>query len=281
MKIIENECFPNERDLYASRGVHLRNCRFEGVEDGESALKESADITLEDCYMDLRYPLWHDDRVRLFGVTMTVNCRAALWYSRDITIDGSTFSGIKALRECERARITNTQIISPEFGWKCGGVEMIDCTIESEYAFLLSRDLYLFKVNFKGKYSFQYVEGAFFENCTFDTKDAFWHSKDVTVKNCFVKGEYLGWYSENLIFIDCTIVGTQPLCYCKGLKLINCKMVEADLAFEYSEVEADIKSEVVSIKNPRTGRIACEGVGELIYTDDSVFPCACAIQIKP
>jgi len=68
-------------------------------------------------------------------------------------------------------------------------------------------------------------------------------------------------------FENCTIIGTQPLCYCKGLKLINCRMVDCDLAFEKSEVVADIASSVVSIKNPRSGRITVESVGEMIMDD--------------
>ena len=38
-------------------------------------------------------------------------------------------------------------------------------------------------VEFRGKYSFQYIQNAVFENCTFDTKDAFWHGHNVTVRN--------------------------------------------------------------------------------------------------
>lgn len=59
MKEIKEERFGTERALYASRGIKLQNCRFEGAEDGESALKESRDIFAQDCFFALRYPLWH------------------------------------------------------------------------------------------------------------------------------------------------------------------------------------------------------------------------------
>ena len=95
MKVIEGKKFPNERDLYAAKDLLLKNCAFDGEEDGESALKESSDIKLEECYMNLRYPLWHDERVELDRVTMTDKCRAALWYSNDITIKKSAMLGIK------------------------------------------------------------------------------------------------------------------------------------------------------------------------------------------
>ena len=82
-----------------------------------------------------------------------------------------------------------------------------------------------------------------------------------------MKGEYLAWYCENVTFEHCTIIGTQPLCYCKGLKLVDCRMEDTDLAFEKSEVEATVLTPVVSIKNPRSGRIVVPSVGEIIRDD--------------
>ena len=115
-----------------------------------------------------------------------------------------------------------------------------------------------------GKYSFQYIEDAVFENCAFDTKDAFWHAKNVVVRDSVVKGEYLAWYCENVTFENCRIIGTQPLCYCKGLKLKNCEMIDTDLAFERSSMEAVITTPVLSIKNPLSGRILVPEVGQII-----------------
>ena len=130
---------------------------------------------------------------------------------------------------------------------------------------MMRSDNLVFKnVQFKGKYSFQYIENSIFENCTFDTKDAFWHGKNIVVKNSLIKGEYLAWYSENITFINCKIMGTQPLCYCKNLKLIDCEMIDTDLSFERSEVEATLTAPILSIKNPLSGHIYVPAVGEII-----------------
>ena len=130
-----------------------------------------------------------------------------------------------------------------------------------------SDNLHFDNVTLKGKYSFQYIKDSVFENCNFDTKDAFWHAKNVVVRNSVIKGEYLAWYCENVTFENCTLIGTQPLCYCKGLKLINCRMEETDLCFEKSEVDATLTTKVISIKNPRKGRIEVPELGELIMDD--------------
>jgi len=158
-------------------------------------------------------------------------------------------------------------VISPEFGWSVKNIKMSHTTVQSEYFMLRSEQLYFDHVTLQGKYSLQYVRNGKFEDCEFSTKDAFWHAKDVNVKNSLIRGEYLAWYSENLTMENCTIIGTQPFCYCKGLKLINCRMIDTDLAFEKSEVEADVTTVVDSIKNPRTGTIKVAGVKEIIMDD--------------
>ncbi|MBR3990704.1 MAG: DUF3737 family protein [Clostridia bacterium] len=280
MKIIENKNFPSERALYNSSDVLLRNCTFEGEEDGESALKESRNVRLENCRMDLRYPLWHDSTAELFECGMTENCRAPLWYSENVRIRSCRLHGVKALRECRGAEFYDTEIVSPEFGWRNRGIVMENCSVTGEYAFFSSSDIRLKGIKFSGKYSFQYVENLVIEDSVLDTKDAFWHAKNVTVRNSVVNGEYLGWYSEGLTLENCRIKGTQPLCYCRGLRLVDCETEAADLSFEYSDVDADLKGNVVSVKNPRSGRIVADSIGEIILTDDSVYPCECEIKVR-
>lgn len=270
-KTILGERFGQERALYGSKGVCLVGCRFEGAEDGESALKQSEDVIAKNCYHDLRYPYWHARRLVLDRCELTENCRAALWYADCVKAIDCEMKGIKAFRECSGVEIENSRIISPEFGWKCRGISLKDCRLMSAYAFLDSADVELDNVVFDGKYSFQYVRGMKITSSQLDTKDAFWHSVDVTVKDSVLRGEYLGWYSENLTLIRCKIVGTQPLCYCKGLRLIDCETEECDLSFEYSDVEADIKGGIDSIKNVRSGYVRASSIGEVIATEDSVY----------
>lgn len=269
MNTIENETFDMERALYGSSDLLLRHCAFDGPADGESALKESAGITIDHCFFNLRYPLWHNHGLKISRSEMTPLCRAALWYSDHIQIEGTKLLGIKALRECRHVVMEDCEILSPEFGWSVSDIQMRRCTAESEYFMMRSEDLSFSNVQFKGKYSFQYIKNAVFENCVFDTKDAFWHAQNVTVKNSVVKGEYLAWYSDGLTLIDCKIAGTQPLCYCRNLKLVRCEMMDADLAFEKSEVEATVIAPVISIKNPLSGKIYVPEVGKILMDDEN------------
>lgn len=268
MNTIANKTFDEERALYASRDVLVTDCRFDGPADGESPLKESRDIAVANCYFNLRYAFWHDHNLKLTNSELTPACRAALWYCEDVDIRDTKLHGIKALRECGRVGLHGCDILSPEFGWFTRDITMEDCTVEAEYFMMRSQRLHFRNVRLNGKYSFQYITDSVFENCEFYTKDAFWHGKNIVVKNSVVKGEYLAWYSENITFDHCKIIGTQPLCYCKGLKLIDCEMVDTDLSFERSEVEATLTAPIVSIKNPLAGHIYVPAAGEIIRDID-------------
>ncbi len=264
MEIIKNKVFDEERALYESNGVELMGCRFQGEADGESALKESKNITVRNCFFDLRYPFWHDENVDIIGCKMTENCRAPLWYSKNVSIKDSRLWGVKALRECGKIKIDGCHIVSSEFGWDNTDVSITSSYAKGEYFMARSKNLCFKDLQMEGKYSFQYIEDAVLEGCDLNTKDAFWHAKNVIVKNCTVKGEYLGWYSENLTLENCIIIGTQPLCYCKNLTLINCEMHECDLSFEKSEVQAEITTPILSVKNVLSGKITAPRVDKII-----------------
>ncbi len=279
MKRIENKTYDEERSLYALKDCEVISCTFAGPADGESVLKEAKNIKVINCSFSLRYPLWHDEHFELIDSKMDELTRAPIWYARNGVIKNSVIKGVKAVRECEDIAIYDSQIISTEFGWKSNCINLVNSSIESEYLFFDSNNIVLTNIKMKGKYSFQYINNLRISNSELDTKDAFWHSKNVVVENSIVKGEYLGWFSDNLTLINCTIIGTQPLCYCKNLKLIDCKMVDCDLSFEYSDVNASIFGKVDSIKNPKSGVITVDEVGEIIK-ENPVYPCNGKVVIR-
>ena len=267
MKRIENERFGEERALYGSRDLHVLDCRFSGEEDGESAFKESVGVVAERCLFDLRYPFWHNDRLRVIEGRMSETCRAPFWYCNGVLMENCVMHGTKAVRECSDVHIVGGEIVSEEFGWFTRGIRMENVRAQGAYFLLKSRDVCLENLHFSGKYSFQYVENVTMKECVLDTKDALWHARGAVLTDCVLKGEYVAWYSEDLTLIRCRISGTQPFCYCKNLKLIDCELTEADLAFEKSEVEATLTTHVESIKNPLAGSITLPSVGEWIMDD--------------
>ena len=277
--VITNKTFDEERSLYAIQNAEVVHCTFAGPADGESVLKECRDVEVKNCAFSQRYPLWHAKGYRLFESSMDEKTRAPIWYAEHGVIERCDIDGIKCLRECTDTKIIHSQIHSPEFGWKCYGVEITDSEIESEYFLFESRDIDISNLRMKGKYSFQYTKNVTIRDSVLDTKDAFWHSENVTVTDSVVKGEYLGWFSNGLTLINCEIIGTQPLCYCKNLKLVNCRMEGTDLSFEYSDVDADVRGHILSVKNPRSGRIVADSVGEVIR-EDAVMDCTGEVVLR-
>ena len=258
MKLIENKVFGSERSLYGIDNYHLINVEFSGEEDGESALKESKNVIIDNSRFCLRYPLWHASNIEINNSEMTDTCRAALWYSNDVKVKDSVFKGVKIFRECSDCSIVKSEISSTEQFWFCDTIKVDESKLSGEYAFFKSSNININNLDFKGKYSFQYVSNVEIKDSYLDTKDAFWEAENVTVINSVIKGEYLGWYSNNLTLINCHIKGTQPLCYCKNLKIIDCTFDDADLAFENSSVDATIIGSILSIKNPLAGKIVVD-----------------------
>lgn len=268
-----------ERAFYGAQNTDFINCRTEGEEDGESAFKETENITLDGCSLSLRYPLWHCKNSTITNSVMADTCRAALWYDENLLIKNLDAKGIKALRESKKITIGKSSFLSDEFCWRCEDLNLHKVKVESVYAFFQSENAFIQYLDFKGKYSFQYVRNFFIRNSSLDTKDAFWHSEDVTCVNCDIKGEYLGWYSKNLTLIDCRISGTQPLCYAENLKLVNCTMEGCDLSFERSTVEAEVNGKIDSVKNAE-GKIEADEIGDIIRDEYAKGDCEIIIRDK-
>ena len=103
LKTIENQTFDMERALYGSRDVEVKNCRFDGPADGESAFKECDNVRADHCFFNLRYPFWHDHGLRITDSEMTELCRAALWYTDHVTMWRSSIRRCTGSRRCGSA----------------------------------------------------------------------------------------------------------------------------------------------------------------------------------
>jgi hypothetical protein len=269
-----------ERAFYGSKNVHFKNITIDGIEQGESAFKECRNITVEETNIVLKYCVWHCHNITLYKTVIDVNSRASIWYCENIEIINCKLNGVKACRNCSNLTLKDCIINSDDFGWKAEGVKIINCKISGVTPLLDSSNVTVDGAEFTAKYIFQYSDNIKMTNTTIDTKDCFWHAKNVYCKNVKFVGEYLAWYSENCVFENCEINSIQPLCYCKKLKLINCTMPNCNLAFEYSDVDADIKGHVDSIRNVLSGKIVVDSLGEYVQ-DEHVLDCKGVIEIRP
>lgn len=277
MELIKDKEFGGERPLYGSHDIRMENVT---VHAGESALKECSNVEAYGCRFEGKYPFWHVDGFRISNCHFTEGARAALWYSKGLEMENCTVEAPKMFRDMEELRIIGVTLLdAAETLWHCRDIELKDVkAYNADYIMMHCENIRIDNLVLNGNYSFQYTKNVEIHNSVLNTKDAFWETDNVTVYDSVIKGEYLGWHSRNLRLVNCHISGTQPLCYAENLVMENCTMGDdADLAFEYSSVQAGIKGNVVSVKNPLTGRIAAAGYGEVILDENLKSPGDCEI----
>ena len=278
MEIIKDQYFEGERPLYARHGLRIENVT---IGPGESSLKEGSDLEAESCEFKGKYPFWECKHVTIRNCIFREGGRAAIWYSKDIEMADCLVEAPKMFRRISDLKLENVKFPNAlETFWDCKDIEAKNIEADKgDYIFMHCSDIKIDGFRLQGNYSFQYAKDVVIRNADMDTKDAFWEAEDVTVYDSRINGEYLGWYSKNLHLVNCKIGGTQPLCYCENLVLENCVFEEdADLAFEYSDVEASLIGPVTSVKNPRTGRINADSYGEIILDGNIKAPADCEIR---
>lgn len=280
MEKITSTFFEGERPLYGRRDIVIEDVK---IYPGESALKETANIIARRCEFMGKYPFWHTDGALIEDCLFTVYGRAAIWYSRNITMRNTRVEAPKIFRELDGVTLENVRLTcAEETLWNCRDIVLRDVEVaKGDYLLMNGRNVEVENLKLQGNYTFQDVKNAVVRNSVLNSKDAFWHTENVTVYDSVLNGEYLGWYSKNLRLVNCVISGTQPLCYVEGLVMENCTMTEsADLAFEYTTLQAEIDSAVTSIKNPLGGRIVVRSIGELILDENYRNRGACEIVVE-
>ncbi len=262
--------FTGERALFCSNDLEIADSIFE---NGESPLKESKNISLNGCMFKWKYPLWYCENITTDKTSWFAGARAGVWYSNNISVCDAVIEAPKNFRRCNGLTLRNVTFTNAaETLWHCSNTALYNVSASGSYFAMNSSDLTAEGLNLSGDYSFDGVQNATLKNCKLLSKDAFWNSKNITVYDSFISGEYLGWNAEDLTLVRCTIESLQGLCYIKNLKLIDCKLINTTLAFEYSTVDATIVGNIDSVLNPSGGRISAAHIGKLIIEKDKVDP---------
>ncbi len=270
MKEYTQETFHGERALFGSSDVKITDCVFE---DGESPLKESKNIELTGSLFRWKYPLWYCKNVVANGCTWFEMARAGVWYTDHITVTDAIIEAPKNFRRSSGISLSDVTFTNAaETLWHCKDVSMDRVSVKGDYFAMNCTDVVADHLTLDGNYAFDGAKNITIRNSRLLTKDAFWNSENVTVYDSFISGEYLGWNSENLTLINCTIESLQGMCYIDRLKMVNCRLINTTLAFEYADVDAEISSSIDSIFNPKSGTIKAPRIKELIIEKDKIDP---------
>ncbi len=267
-KELKQQFLTGERALFGARGLRITDTIFD---DGESPLKESADIELIGSMFKWKYPLWYAKDITVRDCTWFDMARAGVWYTDRISVADSAIEAPKNFRRCHDLTLSNVSFPNAaETLWSCDGVRIDNVTANGDYFAMNSRNMVIHGLTLYGNYSFDGVENVEIHSSRLLSKDAFWNSENVTVYDSFISGEYLGWNAKNLTLINCTVESLQGMCYIQNLVMKNCKLINTTLAFEYSTVDADICSTIDSVLNPAGGTIRANSIRELILEKDKI-----------
>lgn len=270
-KEIKDAILTGERALFNSSDLTIKDSIFE---DGESPLKESRNIELIGSMFKWKYPLWYCNNINAKDCKWFEMARAGVWYTNDITVDSALIEAPKNFRRCKNLTLKDVTFFNAqETLWSCDGVKMQNVSAaKGDYFAMNSENMVIDGLRLDGNYSFDGCKNIEIRNSTLLSKDAFWNSDNVTVYDSFICGEYLGWNAKNLTLVNCTIESLQGMCYIDNLVMKNCKLINTTLAFEYSNVDAEITGKIESVINPSSGVIKAEKIGTLIIEKDLINP---------
>lgn len=266
-KSIKDKTYFEERSLFKSNKLNLFNVSFK---DGESPLKESKNINLENCNFYYKYPLWYGKNFNLLNCHFYPISRSGIWYTKNITIKDSLIEAPKEFRRSKNIYLENVIFLdASETLWECENVKLSKITAKGDYLLMNSKNIEIDNLNLDGNYLLDGSKNIVVKNSILNSKDSFWNCENIVVKNSTIIGEYIGWNSKNITFINCHIESKQGFCYMKNLKMINCTLKNTNLAFEYSTIDCEINSNIDSVKNPISGKLICNNIDELILDDNS------------
>lgn len=265
MKKITQQILTGERALYETHGAKITYCTFE---NGESPLKESNNLEVDNCLFKWKYPFWYTQHVKVTNSALFDMARAGIWYVEDFTMEDTVVEAPKNFRRVNGLVLKNVNLPNAaETLWQCKNVKLQNVTAKGDYFAMNSTDLEIENLTLTGNYSFDGGKNIVVRNSRLLSKDAFWNAENVTVYDSFISGEYLGWNSKNITLVNCTIESLQGMCYIQNLTMKNCRLVNTTLAFEYSEGDVEIKGKVESVFNPKGGTIKADIIGELIMDE--------------
>ena len=278
MKMIDQKRLSGERACFQEKNAKISRSVFE---DGESPLKESRNIHLTDTIFRWKYPLWYSQAIKADHISLLDTARSGIWYTHHIEISDSLIQAPKTFRRSSHISLKDVHMSdAQESMWNCSDINLEHVEITGDYFAMNSRNITADHLKIVGNYAFDGAENLDISHATLLTKDAFWNCKNVVIRDSTIIGEYFGWNSENITLINCTVESNQGFCYMKNLHMENCQLLHSDLLFEYSTVEADIKSDIISIKNPISGHIAADCIHDIIFDDPDIDRSRTEIRLR-
>ena len=159
MQLITNQTFGGERSLYKLSDAKLDHVT---ILAGDSPIKHGTNLTLTNCDIEGKYPLWINTNTVVDNCLLKVTARSGLWYLKNFKVTNTRFECPKSFRDSD-------------------GIEIRDCTFTDAQETLWS------------------CRNVLVEKSSFDKGDYLLaHSSDIRLKNIKLNGNYLGQWGRNI-----------------------------------------------------------------------------------
>ena len=260
--------YTGERAFFMLTNAYIEEAKFC---DGESPLKESLNLEIVKSTFEWKYPIWYAKNVVVKDSYFAITARSGIWYTDHISLEKCTIDAPKTFRKASNITISSCSLEhADETLWFCKDIKLECVKAKGNYLAMGSENVEVNHLELEGNYFLDGSKNVVVRDSILNSKDAFWNTEDVTIINSKIVGEYFGWNSKNMTLINCEISSLQGLCYINGLKMVNCKLTDTTLCFEYCQnIDAEIIDTVESIKNPTSGVIRVKAAKQVIIDENS------------
>ena len=119
---LRQQRFTGERALFMNRDLHIADSIFA---DGESPLKESRSITIDNCSFQWKYPLWYCRDIEVKNSSFFEMARAGIWYTHNVSLTDCLYEAPKGFRRVEGLKLEHVDFPhADETLWHCNQLEM-------------------------------------------------------------------------------------------------------------------------------------------------------------
>ena len=163
MEKLVNGTYEGERALFKGKNLDIENCLFQ---NGESPLKESRNIKLNNSTFSYKYPLWYSKNVEVKNTTFEVMSRSGIWYTEDITLTNCNIIAPKEFRRSKNITIVDSIFHdAQETLWNCENITMKNVNIDN--------------LVLNGNYVLDGAKDIVVKNSILNAKDSFWNCENV------------------------------------------------------------------------------------------------------
>ena len=130
MKVFKQGLFTGERALYDTHDAQILDSTFD---DGESPLKESSDLKLNNVTFQWKYPLWYTVNVKVTNSTLLETARSGIWYTNHLLMEKCLISAPKTFRRANDITLVDCELPNAsETLWKCTNIKLKNVVVKGD-----------------------------------------------------------------------------------------------------------------------------------------------------